>query len=72
MKPDLHPQILWVRHTSSFPRIFGRISFQPKNRFGPKTEFFNRSDRSLPFAAFGAEQIESTGALRVEPGLRTE
>ena len=28
--------------------------------------------RSLPFAAFGAEQVESTGALRVEPGLRRE
>jgi hypothetical protein len=25
--------------------------------------------QSLPFAAFGAEQIELTGALRAEPGF---
>jgi hypothetical protein len=30
------------------------------------------SGKSPPFAAFDAEQIESTGALRVERGLRTE
>jgi hypothetical protein len=39
---DLRPQIPSVRHASSFPRIFGRISIQPKNRFGPRKEFFNR------------------------------
>jgi hypothetical protein len=42
---DLCAQILSVRHTSSFPRIFSRISIQPKNRFGPRTEFFNRIGR---------------------------
>jgi hypothetical protein len=31
-----------VRHTSHFPRIFGRISIQLKNRFDPGKEFFNR------------------------------
>jgi len=31
-----------VRYTSRFPRIFGRISIQLKNRFDPGKEFFNR------------------------------
>jgi hypothetical protein len=39
-----------VRHTSRFPRIFGRISIQLKNRFDPGNEFFNRNSHLLPFA----------------------
>jgi hypothetical protein len=39
---DLRAQIRSVRHTSRFPRLFGRISIQLKNRFDPGNEFFNR------------------------------
>jgi len=39
-----------VHHTSSFPGIFSHISIQSKNRFGPRSEFFNRIDPFLPVA----------------------
>jgi len=41
---DLRARIRSVRYTSRFLRIFGRISIQPKNRFDPGREFFNRID----------------------------
>jgi hypothetical protein len=45
---DLRAQIRSVRYASRFPRIFGRISIQLKNRFDPGKEFFNRIGRELP------------------------
>jgi hypothetical protein len=39
---DLRAQIRSVRHTSRFPRLFGRISIQLKNRCDPGKECFNR------------------------------
>jgi hypothetical protein len=41
---DLRAQIRSVRYTSRFPRVFGRISIQLKNRLDPRKEFFNRID----------------------------
>jgi hypothetical protein len=45
---DLRPQNLSVRHTSGFPRVFGCISIQRKNRFDTGKEFFNRIDLKQP------------------------
>jgi hypothetical protein len=50
---DLRSQIRSVRHTSRFPRIFGRISIQLKNRFDPGNEFFNRIGQSRSLEAPG-------------------
>jgi hypothetical protein len=45
---DLRAQIRSVRYTSRFPRVFGRISIQLKNRLDPRKEFFNRIGQKQP------------------------
>ena len=66
---DLRAQIRSVRYTSRFPRVFGRISIQLKNRLDPRKEFFNRIDPKQPDATVSFAQSWHSDAQPARAGV---